>query len=188
MSGSGLSRPHRPGVAAATLRNRHPWSSDEINILADGARDGLPTKALAHTLKRSPNAVTGMLRKMGIGTLRHGTKEIVLAIKVEAIEKLAAFARERSMTINTFASYVLEILAGDKAEFLKALTDEDAVSARHDALPLEDPRPAVTSPSSLVASTAPEPTSAVAAPAQPSLIALSDLCQPQLQGHCNPLQ
>jgi hypothetical protein len=139
-------------------RSRHPWDADEVNILADGARDGLTIKSLARTLNRSPYAVTAQLRKIGIRTLRHNTREMTLALKLDAIDKLAAFARARSMTVNTFARYVLEVLADDKAEFLRALIDEDAISARHDALELvEDPRPRSQPSSGAGAISAPGP-------------------------------
>jgi hypothetical protein len=64
--------------------------------VTDLARDGWTIKALAKVMRRSPNGVRGMLRKVGIHTSRKNvTAELCLSIRKDALAILRGEARAR---------------------------------------------------------------------------------------------
>jgi hypothetical protein len=168
-------------VAAA--RSRMPWSDADIALLSDLICDGYTRKAVAAQMGRSINAITAMAKKLGLTVLRGETREIVVALKPEAILRLRESAEPRALTLNSFCRVVLEIAAREPA-WLDRLLD-DGVITRHDALSLRqsDPRPRALTTARVdhVAGSAVPVASIGGPPAQHFCISLGDP-RPELTG------
>jgi hypothetical protein len=167
-----------PTSLSPSGRRRFPWSNADTELLADMVRDGYTRKAIASALGRSVDAITPMAKKLGLTMRRGQTRELVVALKPEAIAQLQERARPRRLTVNSFCRVLLEV-AARSPDWLDRLLDDD-MGERNDALPLQpDPRPSAPPPSACPLPVAEKPATADTVPT--FVVALSAV-QPQLTG------
>jgi hypothetical protein len=118
------------------LRERMPWSNDDVSTLSDLLSDGWPLESCAKRLQRSKWAVTAQAGKCGISVMRHGTVAAQLQILPEVDARLGKIARERGVTKNTLMRIIVE-LATRSPEWLSRLFDDEFAERNADgALPL----------------------------------------------------
>jgi hypothetical protein len=114
-------------------RDRHPWSHDDCNRLADLVGDGYPVPAIAHALGRTVNGVTGMVRKAGLKVLRGKTHEMQIQLLPDAYARLKEFARARRLTVNTFCRITLETCSREQ-DWVDRLLDDLSPERNEDVL------------------------------------------------------
>ena len=124
-----------PLKRVAAVASRMPWSNEDIARLSDLLGDGMPIKAAAKALGRSPTGIQGMARKIGLRVTRKGlTTELVICLRKDALRILGNEARARGMTPNALCRLALEITALDKRGWLETLLSEDASAQRNNEL------------------------------------------------------
>jgi hypothetical protein len=118
-------RANRQGHAAE-------WSHNDIAALMDLVADGYPRPTIAARLRRTPDAITAMVKKLRLRTRRsiRGVRhQFHVKLLDDAYRTLAKFAAERQVPLSTFCTIILD-LSARWPTYLELLLD-DSAELRH---------------------------------------------------------